>query len=441
MTSLADAFGGTGEGVARKHPEYVRAEQDWRQVRDCHGGTRTVKARQTTYLPKPGGMTRADYSTYLTRATFIPAVSRTEGVLAGLLFQEPPEVESPTDADALVNDVTGTGQPLEAFAQNWVRELLITGRAALTMDFTDRPTGGMVMPYWRLVSAESLLSWHSVSAMRSPSVLVRATIQDDGWIVDENKNIVLQRRVQEYTIGEDGRVMVRRHVLKDGVWEVAAEIVPTLRGRPLDRLPIIVANWRSVGLSIEPPPLGEIAELSLSHYRSSADREQGNFYASLPTVYVIGAELPDEAEGDGETASKQSFRLGSGKALEIPNEKAEIGYLEIAGPGLASIQKTIEDKKDDLRNAGARLVDSQFRQPETAQTRRANAQQDASLMRLIANTTDQVLGMALRRSLEWMGLDGADASVRINRERLDAGPVEVVNIVDDTGSGSNTGGE
>ena len=108
---------------------------------------------------------------------------------------------------------------------------------------------------------------------------------------------------------------------------------------------------------------------------------------------------------------------------------------------MASIQKTIEDKKDDLRNAGARLVDSQFRQPETAQTRRANAQQDASLMRLIANTTDQVLGMALRRSLEWMGLDGADASVRINRERLDAGPVEVVNIVDDTGSGSNTGGE
>ena len=61
-------------------------------------------------------------------------------------------------------------------------------------------------------------------------------------------------------------------------------------------------------------------------------------------------------------------------------------------------------------------------------------------MRLIANTTDQVLGMALRRSLGWMGLEDADASVTLNRERLDAPPVEVVNTIDD-GTGSNTGGE
>ena len=334
MTSLADAFGSTGEGIARKHPEYVRAEAGWRQVRDCHAGTRAVKAQAETYLPKPGGMTPADYTTYLTRAMFIPAVGRTEGVLAGLLFQEQPEVVTPETASDFVSDVTGTGQPLEAFAQNWVRELLITGRAALTMDFTDRPDGGPVMPYWRLVSAESLLSWHAVRAMRSPSVLVRATVRDDGWAVDKNGMVVLERRVQEYGIGEDGRVVVRRHVQKDGKWTLAAEIVPELRGRPLERLPIIVANWRSVGLSIEPPPLAEIAELSLSHYRSSADREQGNFYASLPTPYVIGAELPgDEEDGNGTTPDKHSFRLGSGIALEIPNENAKVGYSGDRGAG------------------------------------------------------------------------------------------------------------
>ena len=418
-------------GPATPHPDYIRGSAAWGRVRACHDGTDAVKAAAKRFLPQPLGMVDKDYAKYLLRANFLPAVRRTEEVLSGLLLREPPEVQAPSDADELLADVTLTRQTLTGFAQDVVSELLVTGRIAVVLDFT-APVGGAVRPYWCLKHAEDLLAWRVEMSDEGPERLTRLVFRENTLVEDpENKyGLILEHRVREYTLEDEG-VVVRLLALRDSKWIAIKEVVPIVIGEPLREIPTIIANARQVGTEVIQPPLAPIADLSLSHYRTSADLEQGNYYASLPTAYTTGATLSAGTPGRGIPTNQEQthgiqalpqgtkgYSLGSGKVLELP-EKATIGYLEIKGPGLNSIHMTLDRKERNLQAVGARLVQDQQKQPETARATGIKAQADASLLRLLANVTDEVLTHALMVSLGWLANPTADVSVKLNRAYLD----------------------
>ena len=423
-------------GPATPHPEYMRGSERWVRVRACHDGTDAVKAAGKKFLPQPLGMTLPDYEKYLLRANFLPAVKRTEEVLSGLLLREPPDVKAPSDAKDLLADVTLTKQNLTGFAQDVVSELLVTGRVAVVLDFV-APIGAPVRPYWCLKHAEDLLAWRVEMFNDGPERLTRLVFRENTWVEDPNNEygLVLEHRVREYTLMEEG-VVVRVLALRDGKWIEIKKNTPSVVGQSLREIPSIIANSRQMGIEVIQPPLAPIADLSLSHYRTSADLEQGNYYASLPTAYTIGASLPAGPSSRGISTNQgqthgiqalphgvKGYRLGSGSVLELPKE-AEIGYLEIKGPGLKSIHMTLDRKERNLQAVGARLVQDQKKQPETARAVGIKAQADASLLRLIANVTDEVLTQALTVSLGWMGDPTANVSVNLNRKYLDEEPKE-----------------
>ena len=169
----------------------------------------------------------------------------------------------------------------------------------------------------------------------------------------------------------------------------------------------------------------------------------------MPTAYIIGAKLGGSAASNagGHSPSPQGengqnyflyapdqakgFRIGSGNVLELP-PNSEIGYLEISGSGLSSIHQTIADKKEDLRAIGARLTQDQFKyQAETAQTARIKAESDASLLNLIANTTDQLLTEVLKLSARFMRRE-ENVSVMLDRTVLTEMPAPSPNTnIDD----------
>ena len=417
-------------GPATPHPDYLRGSAAWSRVRACQEGTDAVKAAGKRYLPQPLGMINKDYDKYLLRANFLPAVRRTEEVLSGLLLRDPPEVKAPPDADALLADVTLTRQALVGFAQDVVSELLVVGRIAVVLDFV-APVGGAVRPYWCLKHAEDLLAWRVEMLDDGPERLTRLVFREN-TLVEDPKNeygLILEHRVREYTLTEEG-VVVRVLALRDSKWVETKNIIPMVIGAPLREIPVMIANARGVGTEVIQPPLAPIADLALSHYRTSADLEQGNYFASLPTPYTTGATMPAGLPGHGIPTNQEQthgiqalpqgvkgYKLGSGNVLELPKE-ATIGYLEISGPGLASIHTTLDRKERNLHAVGAQLVRDQ-KQPETAETARIRAQADASLLRLIANTTDEVLTRALSVSLGWLGNPTADVSVKLNRAFLD----------------------
>ena len=68
--------------------------------------------------------------------------------------------------------------------------------------------------------------------------------------------------------------------LREDEWEVIQTLTPHIHEQRLAAIPVILANARQLGTEMVTPPLLAIADLVLSHYRSSADLEQGNYYAS-----------------------------------------------------------------------------------------------------------------------------------------------------------------
>ena len=425
------------DGPGTLHPDYVAGMEARDRCRDCHDGEDAVKARETKYLPCPNGMEGEPdaYNKYLLRAGFLPAVERTEEVLSGLLFQEDPEIVTPADLDTLVEDVTLTGQPLIGMAQDAVVELLVTGRVAFLLDFV-KPDEGMLRPYWSLRTSEDLINWTTERAPDGKGRLTRAMLREDAWVPGEDEySLVVEHRVRELVLTDAG-VVVRVHALQEGMWVQLREDFPMIYGEPMQEIPLLVANARQVGVDMGKPPLLPIANLVLSHYRTSADLEHGNYYASLPTAYAIGAKLSAGKqqqqrspggrrapyEPGGRSSYDPGFKLGSGYLLPLP-PGAEVGYLEISGPGLLSIHRTLVMKEKQLVAVGARLISDQSRsQAETAQTARIRAQSDASLMRLVANVIDQVFTTGLSTCARWMhglAFDTSNVSFLINREFLD----------------------
>ena len=421
-------------GPATPHPDWIMGSPLWTRVRACHDGADAVKASRTLYLPQPDGMFDEQYARYLMRASFLPVVGRTETALSGLLLQEDPEVAAPTDVLAITEDITLTDQSVAGFAQETVTELLVAGRVAVVVDISVPEPGG-IRPYWCLRDAESMIFWREEAGEDGgPGMLTRVVFREDALVEseDDEYRLVVEHRIREYVL-ESGRLAVQVFALRKGKWILIERSVPLVYGEPLDMIPVLIANALSLGPRVVPPPLLPIADLALSHYRSSADLEQGNYYASMPTAWLSGArqapgtpgqrqrvvQAPqDQTHGLSVQRTASAYRLGSGKIIELPAE-AKIGYLEIAGPGLDSIHRTLERKEDQLQAVGAQLVQDQHRQPETATTARTRAKTESAMLRRVASVADQLLSNALGLAASWMGHVDADVSVTLDRTLLD----------------------
>ena len=431
---------GLTDGIGSLHPDYQALEPLWTRCRACHEGEDAVKGLGEEILPRPSGMTDANYRIYSLRADFLPAVDQTEEVLSGLLFREPPEVEAPSGVMALLEDVTLAGQSLAALAQDLMAELLITGRGCLVVDQVT-PEDEPPRPYLGLRHAEDLINWEEGRLPDGRVGLLRVVLREDRLAAspEDDYQLVLEYRLREYVWRPEGVEVLVWVLGPKGKWVLVERTALMAYGAPVMDIPVLVCGAKRVGVTMDAPPLLKIANKTLSHYRTTADLEQGNFFASMPTPYVIGVnESAGGASGAGARPrsgqlakghggyeayagleSDGGLKLGSNQIIGLPRQ-AQIGFLEIAGPGLASLHQTLDRKERQLRAIGARLVEDQKMQAETAQTARIRAQTDASLMRLAANTEDLILTQALRIMARWLGEDEGAVAVRLNREFLDA---------------------
>lgn len=308
------------------HPEYESMSERWRRCRDCAAGSDAVKDAGTTYLPRPEGMDRLgnSYDSYKSRALFYNSFSRTVDGLAGMVFQKSPDVSVPPRFEKWLEDVTSTDQSMVGVALDVVREILVVGRCGLLVDWSNTGATGND-PYIVPIFAENLVSWHTESRGGN-NILTRAVIRETVMEIDpdDESKIKLGARYRELALSKEGvyRVRIwtrlpRSHVISTvgDVWEPTVWIVPQRLDEPLGFIPLTIVNAASLGAPISRPPLLDLADVNLSHYRTSADREHSLFWVSQPTAWTAGAT------GDN------PLRIGSSVAWSLP-EGASVGMLE-----------------------------------------------------------------------------------------------------------------
>ncbi len=408
-----------GLKVDTKHAQYRMYEERWIRCRDCAEGGDAVKAKGVLYLPALD--THSDlnamvsgsvkYAAYLKRALFYNATNRTVDGFSGAVFQKPPTVVVPKKYEESLEDVTLTETSFTMFGLDVLREILTVGRAGILVDM---PTSNKltldpeIRPYLSYYTAEDIYNWDTarINGREVLTLLVLrevSTVQTDDPFV---KGAIESFRVYQLVGGE---CITSMWLKVDNEWLLSAEATPLTRlGKPLDFIPFQFLGSQSLSPRVARPPLIDLVDLNLSHYRTSADLEHGRHFTALPQPWVSG--IP---------AGSDPLAIGAGGVWCLDKD-GEAGMLEFKGEGLGALVTADQEKRKMMATLGARLLEEQGGPAETAtavQMRHAGEQ--ASLKKIVG-----LLEVGLKHSLQtfcWWGGEGekpaeVKVEVKLNRD-------------------------
>ncbi|AFU86528.1 portal protein [Caulobacter phage CcrRogue] len=372
------------------HPEYQYWRPEWTKLRDVMAGQREIKRKAEAYLPAMKGADGDDYAIYLQRATFFNMLAQTRDGMTGMVFRRDPIVKNlpPKFKDA-VRRFAKDGSSHATFAKAVLSEQAGVGRFGVLVDVVDNPRKGAVATSFAVgYSAENILDWDEVVDMGGfyvPSrVLLREFVRDLRWKSDIEPLTTAQARKARAaalasgsasspmvrqtarTLGGYSYITVYRELkLEEIEWpsgEVKlayvqylyeedpesrpiARIVPTVRGEPLDFIPFKFFGASGNTADVEKPPLLDICDLNLSHYRTYAELEYGRLFTALPVYYAPGTD----SEGTGE------YHIGPNMVWEVP-QGSEPGILEYTGQGLKALETALNDKERQIAAIGGRMM-------------------------------------------------------------------------------------
>jgi len=394
------------------HPDYIEVQGQWERCRDAAGGEDLVKKKAETYLPMLGGHAEKPhlYEAYKKRGLFLEAMPRTIQGLAGAVFRKQPTISIPRSfrAEEWLMDVTGSGQPLERFAQHVLKEDLEITRVGIWLTMDASPSSENV-PRLALVPGENITNWDDengrwlVLKEQAPKVTEDRFERKfvDQWRLfelDETDQLVVSFWQKSDSVQEDG---------KQGIVQVGEDLTPMRMGKRLDFIPIEVVAGDVLDWTPVKPALLGLADASFDHYRLITDYRHGLHWTALPTPTASGLN------------TKEEVSIGSGTLLKGPLG-ATFGMLEFTGQGLKPLQEAIREVTDYMASLGARLLEQPKRAAEAAETVALRARAEQTTVQSMAWAVSQALTKQVRRALWWGNMQDDAFEITLNTDLVDA---------------------
>ena len=396
-----------------EHPQYREYLDLWEKCRDCYKGEESIKQKNQKYLPFLSMQESSEYQNYKNRAIFLNVMRRTIHGLVGASLRKTPIIKVPSKMESYLDDMDLHGMSFHELMQKLLTELLVTGRVCVVVDRLENSRC-----YSTCYSAESNINWRYEKNIPIMSVFAEEIdISGDGFSHE------LSQQYRVYDFDEDGNLRVRVAMEKlpeegdelnddesEHSFEIIHEVFPSFRGESLRELPVFAFNSVGLGMdSIAPPPLIDLANISLSHYRTSADLENGRHFTSLPQAWITGADSEDFRNG---------LHVGGSRAWILPNENTRLGYLEFSGQGLGSLENALREKEAMMAIVGARLLESK-KGVESAETSRIRQNIETSVLSHIAVTLQNGLRKILKYMARWEGLNENEVHLELNMDFVD----------------------
>ena len=401
--------------VDSKHEEYEEHYDQWERCEHATEGQDEIHEYGVKYLPRLSGQTDQEYKSYKLRALFYNATQRTIDGLTGLMFIKPPTTEYPAGLEALTSDVTMSGVNLHQFAEMVAEEVVMLGRCGVLVDHPPNAEAltlaqaqslGM-RPYMRLYEAESIINWRT-QRIGDTEMLTLVVLEEEYEVQKDEFKAECETQWRVLDIAPAG---YRQRVFRKndrGEFYVVEEIYPLSQGKPIARIPFEFFGVRDNTPCVDKPPLLDLVDVNLSHYRTTADYEHGLHFTGLPTPVVTGFYSDDQTA---------QLRIGSGTAWLLPDPAAKAFYLEFTGQGLSELREALRAKEAMMATLGARILAPERKVSETAQAAAIHQAGENSVLASMA----QSISIGLTHCLEWManwaGVPG-EVRIQINREYL-----------------------
>lgn len=405
--------------VRYHHKKYDELLDKWERSRAAAKGQDAVHEGGTKYLPRLKDQTDEDYKSYRNRAPFFNATWRTISGFAGMLFRKPPKIEAPAVTLALLDTVTEDGQPFGIFARKVVEECLIVGRVGVLVDYPPADVARMTQadaqalnlrPMLSVYQAETIINWRT-SAIANKRVLTQVVLAEEHKEpTDEFESTVKERfRVLDLHTTNAGtayrvRIFESDEKTKKDV-QIGSDIFPLMNGAVMDFIPFYFLSADDTSVDPDDPPLIDLVDVNLSHYRTTADYEHGCHFTGLPTGYVAGYT---KQEGE-------KIYLGSQTMLLFPDPNVTVGFLEFTGAGLSSLRENLTSKEQQMAILGTRMLEQQKRAVESAEAAGIHRAGENSMLADVAQAISLGLTAALQTFSDWAGGNGT-VTVELNRD-------------------------
>lgn len=399
------------EEVARQLPR-------WQQIRDCLAGQDAIKAATTRYLPKPNAAdtskeNTARYEAYVQRALFLNATANTCEGLVGQVFSADPVVEIPAEMAVLEVDADGAGVTLVQVARSVVREVMAMGRSGILTDFPAAPKdeegnpraftreelqNGTAHPVLLQFQPEAIINWRTElrhgKAVLSLVVLGETYIaEDDGFEIKEDKQWrVLRLRGDVYSqeIWRENQDSATR---ESAPFVLHATVTPTDHsGRALDFIPFNFVGALNNNSFPDKPPMYDLSNVNIAHYRNSADYEDAVYMTGQPTPVITGLSQSWVKE----VFKDQPILLGSRAAVSLP-QGADMKLVAAEGNGL--VKEAMESKEKQMVALGAQLVEQKAVQRTLGEAEMEKATTTSVLVQCAKNSA-----AAIQSNLQWASL-------------------------------------
>ena len=419
-----------------QHTKYKTNLVFWTRLRDCVAGEDAVKARGSVYLPVLNAGEDKEYQAYKTRAAFYSATGRTVDGLQGAIMRKPAKVEWPEAEKERLLSIGRAGESFNTMASHTIRDNLTTGRFGLLVDAPD-DENAEYQSYVAIYAAEDIINWRQ-DIVKGKKVLTMVVLAETYEHIDPLDSFRVetlpQWRVLHLGTGPAYDVSAERPRIARGftsgdattpfyyqeIWRENPDksspvklilwdtITPRMTGgRLLTEIPFAFANAADNDVDPCEPALLDLANVNLSHYRTSADLEHGLHFTALPTAWFAGFEFNGEVH------------IGSTVAYSTTNEQAKAGFLEFSGSGLSALKEAMADKEKQMASLGSRMLEAQKASAEAAATIQLRSAGEQSALTLIADACSAAWTCALRWLYQWGKAApdaGKDIKVTFNTE-------------------------
>jgi hypothetical protein len=421
------------EGLTDTHPLYRQASKVWQKNQDAVDGEEAIKAhRRKVYLPPLAGMVsdpvngEALYGIYLTYANWFNASGRTADGLRGLVFRKDPIVNAPDIMEPILVDIDLKNQGIEGFSKEIFTQVLIKNRVGVLVDFPETNNIPVTIaeaealnlrPYASMYTAENILNWRE-ERYNNKYQTTFVTLHEIEYEQGENEfDSIEVDIIRVLDFDEEGNYRQRVYKRKDmtsagsGIavqtvetsnsltsgtgYVFDREINPKINGEPIKFIPFCPITSDGVSWKLDFPVLNDLVNVNVAHYRNSANYENGLLFTGNPTPCVAGLVNNE--------ANKSTLRLGSSTVLQF-KESGQWGFLEFGGTGLSEIREAMEEKKNEMAILGARILSSDKKAVEAAETASIHRAGEQGVLGDIANSISLGLTKVLQTMALWLGV-------------------------------------
>jgi hypothetical protein len=390
--------------VQNKHLEYTAILPDYNMVYDVIKGERRMKTQGAVYIPKLGGQKPEDYIAYVNRGYFYGATSRTILGLIGAMMRRKPIIkikEKDVEKFILDKSITIDGTDIYSLITVVCDSLLSYGRAGIMVDYYNS------RPVFTLYKAYDIWNW-AVTVVDGTKKITRLVLHEsDDEVVGEE--IVLVEYARDIFVDEAGCVVNRLYKKNDDIkgyaWVLVDETQPNILGVRIKEIPFVCFGpIYNVVDNVFAPPILDLANLNVAHWKLTVDYFHGLHYCALPTPYVCGFN------------PKAKFTIGPQNMLVSSNPEAKAGMLEFTGQGMSAVERALDRIERQMSIIGARLLEDSKTTVESAETQRERAAGESVSLTSIATSIGKGMEQAIDYAAKWMRVSDSDNTVEMNKD-------------------------